>query len=153
MTAPTFGSITLANEPYSPFAFGGANALVDGLIGNDNFRSGRWVGFLGDQCDATITFRQPAEVSEVAFKTCLYWPEGALEFSRAEVYVSADGENFTLLAALDNPEQDPAQGNGSYSHTLTFEPVKLKALRVVITPCAPSGMWERILFVDEISAR
>ncbi len=153
VTAPTFCDITLANEPYSPFAFGGADALVDGLIGNDNFRSGRWVGFLGDQCDATITFRRPAEVSEVSFKTCLVWPEGALEFSRAEVYGSADGENFTLLAALDNPEQDPAQGNGSYSHTMTFDPVTLKALRVVITPCAPSGMWKRILFVDEITAR
>lgn len=153
ISAPTFGDITLANEPYSPFKFGGAEALVDGLVGNNDFRSGRWVGFLGDQCDATITFRQPAKVSEVTFKTCIVWPEGALEYSRAEAYGSTDGEHFTLLASLDNPVQDPAQGNGAYSHSMTFDPVTLKALRVVITPCPKAGIWDRILFVDEISAR
>lgn len=153
ITAPTFGEIILGYEPYSPFAFGGAEALVDGLIGNDNFRSGRWVGFLGDPCDATIAFREPATVSQVSFKTCLVWPEGALEYRKAEVNGSADGEKFELLATLDNPEQDPKQGNGAYLHKIDFEPVTLKALRVVITPCEPSGMWKRILFVDEISAK
>ncbi len=153
VTAPTFGTCKLAYEPYSPFAFGGADALVDGLVGNDNFRSGRWVGFLGDPCDATIEFAKEAEVSEVSFKTCLVWPEGALEMRKAEVYGSKDGVDFELLATLDNPEQDPAQGNGAYSHVLRFDPVTLKALRVVITPCEPSGIWKRILFVDEISAR
>lgn len=152
VTASTFGDIKLDCEPYSPFAFGGADALVDGLVGNDNFRSGRWVGFLGDPCDATITFRKPSEVSHVSFKTCLVWPEGALEFRKAEVYGSEDGVNFNLLATLDNPEQDPEQGNGAYLHNIEFEPVTLQAMRVVITPCEPSGMWKRILFVDEISA-
>lgn len=153
ISAATFGDITLACQPYSPFAFGGAEALVDGLTGNDNFRSGRWVGFFGDPCDATIRFRRPATVSEVTFKTCLVWPEGALEFRRAEVYGSADGENYEFLAALDNPSQDPAQGNGAYTHSIKFEPAELCALRVVITPCEPSGMWKRILFVDEITAK
>lgn len=153
ITAPTFGEISLGFEPYSPFAFGGAEALVDGLIGNDNFRSGRWVGFLGKPCDATITFREPATVSQVSFKTCLVWPEGALEFRKAEVYGSEDGDSFKLLATLDNPSQDPNQGNGAYLHQIDFDPVALKAIRVVITPCEPSGMWDRILFVDEISAR
>lgn len=153
ISAPTFGDITLACEPYSPFAFGGADALVDGLIGNDNFRSGRWVGFLGDPCDATISFREPATVSQVAFKTCIVWPEGALEFRHAEVYGSADGKDFTLLATLDNPSQDPGQGNGAYLHEINFDPVTLMALRLVITPCEPSGVWKRILFVDEIQAR
>ncbi len=153
VSAPTFGDITLAYEPYSPFAFGGADGLVDGLVGNDNFRSGRWVGFLGDPCDATITFREPATVSQVAFKTCIVWPEGALEFRKAEVYGSADGKNFRLLATLDNPEQDPAQTNGAYLHEINFDPVSLKAIRLVVTPCEPSGIWKRILFVDEIQAR
>lgn len=153
VSAPTFGEITLGCEPYSPFAFGGADALVDGLIGNDNFRSGRWVGFLGNPCDATITFRRPETVSQVSFKTCLVWPEGALEYRKAEVYGSEDGESFQLLATLDNPSQDPNQGNGAYLHQINFDPVTLKALRVIITPCEPSGIWKRILFVDEISAR
>lgn len=153
VSAPTFGRCRLAHEPYSPFAFGGADALVDGLTGNDNFRSGRWVGFLGDPCDATIEFNEPACVSQLSFKTCIVWPEGALEMRHADVYGSADGENFTLLASLHNPEQDPAQGNGAYRHVIDFDPVTLKAIRVVITPCEPSGIWKRILFVDEITAR
>lgn len=69
-----------------------ADALVDGLCGADNFRSGRLVGFLGDPCDVTITLPEPTEISQVGFKTCIVWPEGALEMSRAEVYGSADGK-------------------------------------------------------------
>lgn len=153
VTPSTFAEIALGYDTYSPFAFGGADALVDGLIGGDNFRSGRWVGFLGDPCDATLTFVQPAEISQVSFGTCIVWPEGALEYRNAEVYGSADGENYTLLASLHNPAQDPAQTNGAYRHTITFDPVTVKAIRVVITPCEPSGMWKRILFVDEIEAK
>lgn len=153
VTPVTFASCSLGYDTYSPFAFGGADALTDGLTGPDNFRSGRWVGFLGDPCDATLTLTEDTEISEVSFGTCIVWPEGALEFRRAEVYGSADGNEFTLLAALDNPSQDPAQTNGAYRHTITFDPVTVKALRVVITPCEPSGIWKRILFVDEIQAR
>ena len=69
------------------------------------------------------------------------------------LYGSADGKNFRLLATLDNPEQDPAQTNGAYLHEINFDPVSLKAIRLVVTPCEPSGIWKRILFVDEIQAR
>lgn len=149
----SFGTCKLAYETYSPFAFGGADALVDGLVGDDNFRGGRWVGFLGDPCDATIELPEAKDISQVDFKTCIYWPEGALEMSRAEVYGSADGNEFKLLATVENPTQDPAQTNGAYAHTIKFKPFKAKAVRVVITPCAPSGIWKRILFVDEISVK
>lgn len=149
----SFAECTLAYKPYSPFAFGGADALVDGLCGDDNFRSGRWVGFLGDPCDVTITLPEPTEISQVGFKTCIVWPEGALEMSRAEVYGSADGKDFTLLATVDNPEQDPAQKNGAYAHTITFDPFKAKAVRVVVKPCAPAGIWSRIIFVDDIAVK
>ncbi len=153
ITPTTFASCKLGYSTYSPFAFGGADALVDGLTGPDNFRGGRWVGFLGDPCDATLTLADPAEISRISFGTCIVWPEGALEFRRAEVYGSEDGENFKLLATLDNPTQDPAQKNGAYRHFINFDPVTVKAVRVVITPCEPSGIWKRILFVDEISAQ
>lgn len=153
VSASSFNKCHLAFKPYSPFAFGGADALTDGLKGSDNFRDGRWVGFLGDKCDATITFPNEKVISHVDFKTCIVWPEGALEMSKAEIYGSADGENFTLLASIDNPTQDPAQKNGAYLHTLDFAPFKAKAVRVVITPCEPAGIWKRILFVDDISVR
>ncbi len=152
VTATTFNKATLAYNTYSPFAFGGADALVDGLRGGDNFRSGRWVGFLGDDCDVTVNLPELTEISQVDFGTCIVWPEGALEFSKARVYGSADGENFELLGSLDNPEQDPAQKNGAYRHHIKFAPTAVKTLRVVISPREPLGIWKRILFVDEIAA-
>ncbi len=146
----TFGRVSLANEPYGPFAFGGAEALTDGLSGSDNFRDGRWVGFLGKACDATIILPEPEQISAVSFNTCIVLAEGALDFSRAEIYGSADGDNFILLATVDNPEQDPAQPNGLSQHFIPINPTVLNAVRVVIYPAKRSGQWERILFVDDI---
>lgn len=150
--ASTFGDIVLANAPYAPSAFDRENAFVDGVNGNGDWRCGRWVGFLGDDCDATITLPEEKTISKVDFNTCIVWPEGALEYSKAAVYTSPDGKEFSLAATVENPQQDPAQKNGAYNHTISFDPVKAKAVRVVITPCAPSGQWKRILFVDEIRA-
>ena len=85
-----------------------ADALVDGLCGADNFRSGRLVGFLGGPCDVTITLPEPTEISQVGFKTCIVWPEGALEMSRAEVYGSADGKVKIYFNLLIYNEGAPA---------------------------------------------
>ena len=50
----TFCPVTFNSQPNENYAFDGAPTLTDGLVGNGNYRTGRWIGFVGNDCDVTI---------------------------------------------------------------------------------------------------
>ena len=58
--------ITLTNAPHKGYDYSGAPLLVDGLRGNNtNYRTGRWIGFVGKDLQATIDLGELKEVSQV----------------------------------------------------------------------------------------
>lgn len=155
----TFGKVTLVDEPYYVYAFQGAPQLVDGLRGTKYFRTGRWLGFSVKDIDATVELDEPAVLSAVTFNTVVKPVDALADAEGAEVYGSVDGETFTLLASQQYEPDDPKAEHQKVTHTLTFEPVKLKKIRVVIHPVKklpanhPQGGWPALLFVDEIIGR
>ena len=155
----TFGRVTLVDQPFYVYAFQGAPQLVDGLKGTRYFRTGRWLGFSVKDVDATVTLPRPQTLSQVSFNTVVK-PEDALADAEcAQVYGSTDGEHFTLLASQTYLPDDPAAPHHIVNHTLTFDPVELQKVRVVIRPVAklpeghPQASWPALLFIDELTAR
>ena len=56
-----------ANQPVNKqYEFGGVSTLVDGLKGNGNYKTGRWIAFYKNDMDVTIDLQQPTEISSVA---------------------------------------------------------------------------------------
>lgn len=159
INALTFGRVSLVDEPYYVYAFQGAPQLVDGLRGTKYFRTGRWLGFSVKDVDATVELDSPAILSAVMFNTVVKPVDALADAESAEVYGSADGQNFELLASQTYEPDDPKADHHIVNHTLTFEPRKLKKLRVVIRPVKklpadhPQGGWPALLFIDELQAR
>lgn len=155
-----FSTCTLAVEPDAGYRFNGAQQLVDGLSGSNNYRTGRWIGFSGKNCDATIELSMPERLSEVSFNVCLFTCDGLFDCREAEVYGQVEGSNeMTLLAKAEYPEMP--QGDDIFdvnNHILTFDPVTVTKLRVVIKPQWIIPSWHPLnnclgfLFVDEIKA-
>ena len=55
-----------ANQPVNKqYEFGGVSTLVDGLKGNGNYKTGRWIAFYKNDMDVTIDLQQPTEISSV----------------------------------------------------------------------------------------
>ncbi|MBD5367522.1 MAG: family 20 glycosylhydrolase [Bacteroides sp.] len=152
----TFGVVELVDQPYYVYAFQGAPQLVDGLKGTRYFRTGRWLGFSVKNLDAVVTLPEPTELSKVSFRTVVKPVDALADAVDACVYGSVDGEIFTLLATETYRPDDPASEHHIESHTLTFDPVELTKVRVVIRPVAklpaehPQGGWPALMFVDEL---
>ena len=138
------------------YEFGGAPTLVDGLKGNGNYKTGRWIAFYRNDMEAVIDLQKETEVSKVAITTCVEKGDWVFDVRRFAVAVSADGENFTEVAAEDFPIMTLDNPNGLYDHALTFTPVTTRYVKVIAVPEHTLPEWHggkghpAFLFIDEI---
>ena len=133
-----------------------ANTLTDGLKGNGNYKTGRWIAFYRNDMDVTIDLQQPTEISSVAFSTCVEKGDWVFDVRGITIEVSDDGENFTKVFSEEYPEMKETDRNGLYEHKQTFAPVKTRYVRVLGLSERSIPAWHGgkgnfgFLFVDEI---
>lgn len=148
----------VANQPINKqYEFNGAPTLVDGLKGNGNYKTGRWIAFYKNDMDVTIDMQQPTEIASVEISTCVEKGDWVFDARGLSIEISEDGKNFTKVASEDYPAMTAADRNGIYNHKLTFAPVKARYVKVVALseqsiPDWHGGMGKPgFLFVDEIT--
>ena len=147
----------VANQPVNnQYKFKGESTLVDGLKGNGNYKTGRWIAFFKNDMDVTIDLQQPTEISRVALSTCVEKGDWVFDARGLTVEVSADGKNFTKVASESYPAMKEDDKNGVYHHELTFDPVQARYVRVIAPTEQSLPAWHggkgspAFLFVDEI---
>lgn len=147
----------VANQPVNnQYKFKGESTLVDGLKGNGNYKTGRWIAFFKNDMDVTIDLQQPTEISRVALSTCVEKGDWVFDARGLMVEVSADGKNFTKVASESYPAMKEDDKNGVYHHELTFDPVQARYVRVIAPTEQSMPAWHggkgspAFLFVDEI---
>ena len=148
-----------ANLPINKqYEFNGVTTLVDGLRGNSNFKTGRWIAFLQNDMDVTIDLGVAEEISSVAFATCVAKGDWVFDARGCRVEVSEDGEKFTQVAEESYPAMKQEDADGVHEHRLQFaSPVKARYVRVMAHPENAMPTWHggkgkpAFLFVDEIS--
>ena len=91
--------ITNYNNQYTG---GGAHALVDGLHGGTDFRTGMWQGWWGENMVLLVDLGKSTVIDTVGGEflqdiRSWIWMPGSVQ-----VEVSADGKNFTLLTTIQN---------------------------------------------------
>ena len=148
--------IALLQPLKAPYIFNGALNLVDGLTGDANYKTGRWIAFYGNDMEAVIDFKQPTEISSVEIHTCVEKGDWVFDARGFSVAVSDDGKNFTAVASEDYPVATPDSPNGVLAHKLTFEPRNARYLKVVALSERRIPDWHTgkgytgFLFVDEL---
>ena len=65
----------------------------DGLVGGENYKTGRWLGFQGKDMDAVIDLKEPTEFSKVSFNTNVVKGDWIMETAGITVKVSDDTAN------------------------------------------------------------
>ena len=148
--------VTLKVAPSRGYDFNGGPELTDGLSGNDNYKTGRWLGFQGKDLDAVIDLKEPTEFSKVSFNTNVVkgdWIRGA---AGVTVKVSDDGQNFKEVASKVIPSLGKDDKDGLYPQEISFDPVKARYVEVIIKsdklPTWHGGAGNpAFLFVDEIN--
>lgn len=152
-TAKPIEVLTKINPPYS---YKGASTLNDGRTGNQNFKTGRWIAFNGNDLEAVIDLQQPTEISKVSLNTNVITGDWIYDARSFSVAVSDDGQNFRTVASENYP-QPTAHVSELRTHTLAFEPVQVRYVKITAAPEYNIPQWhtqakghKAYLFVDEI---
>jgi predicted alpha-1,2-mannosidase len=168
---PGDGTIHL-NTRYSPmYTAGGDLALIDGVMGSDDFRTGRWQGYHGVDLDAVVDLGVERRIGSVSTgfledqNSWIFWP------SMVEYLISSDGVLFTSIAKVSrgtpghdegSPGRDegvPGRDEGARIERVSSGPVGLRArfVRVRATSIGVCPAWHRgagekaWIFADEIA--
>ena len=152
--------ITLSAKYAPQYTAAGDDTLIDGLRGNDSFKTGRWQGYLGTDLDITLDFGKARDVRHVAMGFLQDTGSSILMPRRIDVALSEDGATFTPVGtvAATVPESESTATIGDYALELP-EPRRARYVRIRVErygklpgwhPGAGSEAW---FFADEIIVR
>jgi predicted alpha-1,2-mannosidase len=144
-----------------PYASSGENALIDGIQGNKEFRTGEWQGFYGFDVKSEIQFSNPKTKFTVELgmledlKSWIFYP------TEWTVEVSIDGVNFktfkTQKINLSTEQYRPADITKVAMEVVY--PQAIKAIRVVAKNGGNCPSWHlgagfpTWIFLDEITIK
>lgn len=155
--APAWKSISIRNAYAPQYAAGGDRALIDGLTGTTNFRTGLWQGYEGVDMDITVDLGKEVNVDSVNINFLL--DENSWIFSPVQVVatVGNDTSEFSSDVRSDIYVQGGGTGNGPRIASIQLKGGTGRFVRIVATSpkVCPKGhlgegkpCW---LFADEIS--
>jgi hexosaminidase len=153
----TLCPITLKDAPTGRYAFNGAVALNDGLKGNSNYASGRWIGFNKQVVEATIDLGSPQEVSHVSTEAIINLPAYCMGVSYMSVAISDDNVNFREVGNSDFPEETDINRIDIDDYDVSFPTETARYVKITIKPCSglPKGHFAEgqapWLFLDELT--
>ena len=149
-------TLSLATPPDNQYTAGGPDALIDGIRGGNDFRTGEWQGYWGTSMEATLDLGNVASVKAVELgalqdiKPWIWMPK------HVHFYRSDDGESFDLVATA-SPQTDVRQEAVTTEVFRCNVPMKTRHLRVVAEAHGPIPDWHlgrgnnRWMFLDELA--
>ncbi|MDD2960630.1 MAG: glycoside hydrolase family 20 protein [Muribaculaceae bacterium] len=152
----SFKDIKLIHPIQENYKFKGAVTLTDGITGTGNYRTGRWLGFSGNDLEAVIDLKKLTKISEVSFNCCIFQCDGVVDARGVEVMISDDGSFFKQLVKEDYPEILKTEEFGVKNHKVDFAPINARFVKVKILSERLLPKWYPVqnatgfLFVDEI---
>ncbi|MFN0176003.1 MAG: DUF2231 domain-containing protein [Saprospiraceae bacterium] len=150
-------SIVLTYPPNPQYKGEGANTLANKKIGDNDFRSNKWLGYKETNLEAFLLFRKPVTLSSVSFSTLVDIGSYIMPASEIQVWGGNSQKNLVLLKKL-SPQQPDKVGAPGYrlGFNCKFEARKISVLKIVAKPVTKLPAWhpgkgeKGWFFVDEI---
>ena len=146
--------ITLTTEPLKNYPGNGAFTLVNGIQNEKGLaRSREVLGWSGDDMEAVIDLGKEETISNAVIHSVFTGGSRVYPPQYAELFISADGQNFTSAGKNESFEKISAS-NGVIK--ISFTPVSARYIKVFVKnlgkiPAGRPGEGEKpLMFVDEI---
>jgi len=152
----TLKPIKLSQPSHGSFTYEGASLLNDGVTGQSNYRSGRWMGFNNNDLSATIDLLENTTISEVAVGTFVLTGDWIFRPTSIVISVSDDGVEYKELKR-EMIQEAKSHVSEQTKHQITFNPTETRYVRVDVNSLKQMPEWHpgkgkpAFLFVDEIS--
>jgi hypothetical protein len=155
-----YPKITLSAAYAPQYAAAGDDTLVDGLRGNDSFKTGRWQGYRGHDLDVTLDYGPSREMTSVGMGFLQDVGSWIVMPRRISVQVSDDGERFREVGTAESDVDDREMRATVRDLVVEFpSAVRARFVRIRVTafgklpdwhPGAGEDAW---FFTDEVIVR
>ena len=154
------GKLKQLNSPvgnYRPeYSGGGDDALVDGILGSNDYRDGHWQGFYGTDANLEINLGKWTKVNsmEIGFMVNPY--DWIMRPDTVLVYTSYDGHSYKLARTLPVTTEVFGTGNVVIRERFDLNDLSNRYLRIVVKNPGklPEGLpgagYDSWIFMDEI---
>jgi len=148
--------VKLANTWHKQYSAGGNEALIDGITGSNNFRTGDWQGFYEKDLDAEIHFDRYKSMTEISVnfiqdaRSWIFMP------TKVEFFISYNGTDFVSVGTVENTVADTNTEVSIETFKKNFSFRWLKAIKVVASNPKVCPQWHpgaglgAFIFADEI---
>lgn len=156
-------SVTLKTEYANQYNGGGNNALIDGIYGTKDFRTGTWQGYFNEDLIAIIDTGESKKVNLVTInflqdqKSWIFYPK------QVSCYGSNDGINFTQIDENRFPERNIVPSEEVTMKKVFFKQVskKYRYIKIIAKKLGQLPEWHlgykhngrSWLFADEITIK
>lgn len=152
--------ITLATEYANQYSGGGAQALVDGQRGTDEYRGTEWQGTFGKHVQGVVELFETREISTIGFSYLQDQKSWIFPPKSVTIEVSSDGVNYKKVGKLQSG-MTVKEGERPKTGEIVYEmaPVSCKFIRFSVENYGPCPDWhlgkgnQTWLFLDEITVK
>lgn len=153
----SYKPVTLLTTPDPNYRYTGEGMLVDGLFGNStNYKTGKWMGFKGENIVAIIDMLEPTEISTAQIRNCVVTGDWIFDASEIVLESSDNDSVFTVVNSQKLLDANTTHWSDITTHTLSFDPVTARYFRLTVKPTVmpawhPGKGSKGYVFIDEIS--
>ena len=154
-------TVTVKNKYANQYNGGGANALIDGIVGADDFRTGTWQGYGNVDLVATVDLGKVKTLNStnISFledqKSWIFLP------TNVSCYISNDNKNFTRVSSQKLNATKPADHASSKNVAFNLNGKKARYVKIVAKKLGVLPKWHlgyshngrSWLFADEIEIK
>ena len=153
---PNDWTVELGREPNPQYTAGGPLALIDGLRGDANWRTGGWLGFQYTDFEATVDFGKARSVRHAGAsflqdqRSWIWMPKEVV------ISVSDDGSRFREVGRAKTDVPEDAQGVLVEEVVADVGAVHARYLRIQARSLGPIPVWHpghgdnAFIFTDEL---
>ena len=150
--------VRLLTQPSDRYPAHGAASLTDGLRGPNDYHC-NWLGFEGENLEATIDLGRPVPVHAITARFLQDW-NSWIWLPREVVYsVSADGVTFTAVASVPDTVSDREAGAFARDYAAACAPGPVRFVKIAAKSRITCPDWhigaggKSWIFIDEVEVR
>ena len=146
---------------YNPqYHAGGAEGLLDGILGTENWRKGDWQGYQSQDFEAVVDLQEVKEIAEVSARFLQDQRSWILMPTKADYYVSEDDVNFKFFGSVANTVAPKEEENTIVNFTFkATKGQKARFIKVIAKNFGKLPEWHQgaggdaFIFIDEITIK
>jgi hypothetical protein len=151
-------TISVKSDVHPMYTAGGQDALIDGIMGTENWKTGEWQSYYAKDFEAIIEFKKPVKFHYAGIHVLQDISPWILFPKEVQFEMSNDGKNFRPLVTVVNKvsaeEKGPVMQELGTNVNTTARFIRIKAVNGGVLPAwhESAGMPTH-LFIDEVIIR